>query len=76
MIGLFQVTLRKNSSEGTPPFMRRDSGDEQAPAFVREFALRRRSSGGNSGSGFNPNEPAPPRPQSAVIVPQGGHRHL
>ena len=31
LVCVLQVTLRKNSSEGTPPFMRKDSGDDQGP---------------------------------------------
>jgi hypothetical protein len=52
---------------------------EEVPAFMKEFAgvVRRRSSGG--GVGFNPNESAPPKPDSSArpqsaVIPQARYK--
>ena len=50
----------------SPSFLRKDKRDDEVPSFMREFAgvVRRRS-----GSHFNPNESAPPKPGDASPTP-------
>ncbi len=77
-----KIALKKTTEGASPSFLRGGShggeaaaagaanGGGEVPAFMKEFAgVVRRRSAATAPAGFNPNEPAPPRPADSSARP-------